>query len=232
MFMPFFFDRTMVLVLPGLALAVYAQWKVKSTFARMSQVPAARGLTGRQVAEQLLAENGITDVTVQEIEGRLSDNFDPRNRTVNLSGDIYGGTSVAALGIAAHEIGHVIQHQQGYVPIQVRNAMVPAVGIGSSLAFPMFFIGMLFGRGAGVWLMDIGILLFAVAVAFHVVTLPTEFDASRRAMRALSDRGILVQEEIGKARSVLNAAALTYVAATAMAVMQLLRLILIRNSRD
>jgi len=233
MFMPFW-DPTMILILPALALALYAQWKVKSTYTQMSQVPSAAGRTGREVAETLLAANGITGVTVQEIGGRLSDNYDPRSRTVHLSEDIYEGTSVAALAVAAHEIGHVIQHHRGYLPIRMRDAFVPVAGIGSTLAIPLFFIGMLFGLRsvAGTWLMDLGILLFATAVLFHVVTLPTEFDASSRALRELGDRGFLAPGETVQARQVLRAAALTYVAAAAMAVLQLLRLILIRNSRD
>ncbi|MBI5836035.1 MAG: zinc metallopeptidase [Candidatus Eisenbacteria bacterium] len=231
MFMPFF-DSTMLLVLPALALALFAQWRVKSTFRRLSEVPSAAGRTGREVAESLLAANGISGVTVQEVPGQLTDNFDPRNRTVNLSEEIYNGTSVAALGVAAHEIGHVIQHEQGYAPIRMRDAIVPVAGLGSNLAFPLFLIGMLFGRGMGVWLMDLGIALFGMAVLFHVVTLPTEFDASKRALQQLEGRGILASSEIGGARQVLNAAALTYVAAATMALLQLLRLVLIRNSRN
>jgi uncharacterized protein len=232
MFMPFFWDSTMLLILPALALAFYAQWKVKSTYQKMSQVPSAAGRTGREVAELLMSANGITDVTVQEIGGTLSDNYDPRSRTVNLSGDIYDGTSVAAMAVAAHEVGHVIQHHRGYLPIRLRDAVVPAANLGSTLAFPLFFIGMLFGRGTGVWLMDLGIVLFGLGVLFHVVTLPTEFNASSRALRELGDRGLLAQVEVDQARQVLNAAALTYVAAATMALLQLLRLVLIRNSRD
>lgn len=231
MFMPFW-DPTMILVLPALALAFYAQWKVKSTYSKMSEVPSAAGRTGRDVAESLMLANGISGVTVQEIGGTLSDNYDPRSHTVNLSGDIYNGTSVAALAVAAHEIGHVIQHHQGYAPIAMRDAIVPVANIGSTMAIPLFIIGMLFGRGGGVWLMDLGILLFGLAVLFHVVTLPTEFDASRRALRELGDRGFLATTEVAQARQVLNAAALTYVAAASMALLQLVRLILIRNSRD
>ncbi|HVP38041.1 MAG TPA: zinc metallopeptidase [Candidatus Saccharimonadales bacterium] len=231
MFMPFW-DPTMILLLPALALAFYAQWKVKSTYDRLSRVPAAAGRTGQQVAGALLDANGVAGVTIREVPGRLTDNFDPRTRTVNLSEDIYDGTSVAALGVAAHEIGHVLQHQRGYLPIALRDSIVPAANLGSSLAFPLFFIGMLFGRGVGTWFMDLGIALFGLAVLFHVVTLPTEFDASRRALRELNDRGILAPAELSQAREVLNAAALTYVAAASVALLHLLRLILIRNSRD
>ncbi len=233
MFFPhMFFDSSMLLILPALALALFAQWKVRSTYEKMSKVPSAAGRTGQEVAEFLLRANGITDVKVEEVDGVLSDHFDPRSRTVRLSTDNFHGTSVAALGVAAHEIGHVIQHQQGYAPIRLRDAVVPAAGIGSTLAFPLFFIGMLFGRGMGVWFMDLGILLFGLTVVFHLVTLPTEFDASHRALAELENRGLLAQAEIGGSRAVLNAAALTYVAAAAMALLQLVRLVLIRNSRD
>jgi len=227
-----FWDPTYALVLPALALAVYAQWKVRSTYERMSQVPAAGGRTGREVAQYLLQANGISGVNIEEVGGVLSDNFDPRNRTVHLSSDIYNGTSVAALGVAAHEIGHVIQHERGYAPIVVRDALVPVASVGSWAAFPLFFIGLLFHRGMGTLFMDLGIALFGMAVLFHMVTLPTEFDASKRALAELEGRTLLAPSEVTQARQVLNAAALTYVAAAAMAALQLIRLILIRNSRD
>jgi uncharacterized protein len=229
-----FWDSTMLLILPALALAIYAQWKVKNTYARMSEVPSASGRTGSQVAQFLLQANGIAGVNIEEVPGTLTDNFDPRSNTVHLSSDIYNGTSVAALGVAAHEIGHVLQHERGYVPIRLRDSIVPVAGLGSTLAFPLFFIGLFFGRGSmfSHVMMDMGIALFGMAVLFQIVTLPTEFDASKRALRELGDRGLLAPQETAMAKQVLDAAALTYVAAAAMALLQLLRLILIRNSRN
>lgn len=231
MFFPFW-DPTYALILPALALAMYAQWKVRSTYEKMSQVPSAAGRTGREVAQYLMQANGITGVTIEEVPGTLTDNYDPRSHTVHLSSDIYNGTSVAAIGVAAHEIGHVIQHHRGYAPIAIRDAIVPVAGIGSWAAFPLFFIGLFFHGGMSHLLMDAGIALFGVAVLFHVVTLPTEFDASSRALGELQSRSLLAPGEVVMARQVLNAAALTYVAAAAMAALQLIRLVLIRNNRD
>ena len=232
MFFPFFWDPTMLLLLPALALAFYAQWKVRDTYKKMSQVRSAAGRTGREVAQILMQANGISGVNIEEVGGILSDNFDPRGRVIHLSQDIYESDSIAALAVAAHEVGHVIQHHRGYAPIRIRDAMVPAVGFGSMLAFPLFFIGFIFSRSFGIFFMDLGIALFGLAVLFHLVTLPTEFDASRRALRELGDRALLAPGEVAMARQVLNAAALTYVAAAAMALLQLLRLVLLRNSRD
>ena len=231
MFFPFW-DPSFFLVLPGLALAMFAQWKVRSTYEKMSQVPAACGRTGRQVAEAIMAGNGISGIQIEEVGGVLSDNFDPRSKTVHLSSDIYSGTSVAAIAIAAHEIGHVIQHDKGYAPIAIRDAIVPVASVGSWAAFPLFFLGFFFHSQIGLTFMNLGIALFGIALLFQVVTLPTEFDASSRAMNELQTRGILGPGEVPMARQVLNAAALTYVAATAVAALQLLRLVLLRNSRN
>ena len=231
MFFPFW-DPTFLMVLPGLALAMYAQWKVRSTYEKMSKVPAVCGRSGRQVAEALLQGNGISGIQIEEVGGKLSDNFDPRSKTVHLSSDIFSGTSIASIAIAAHEIGHVIQHHKGYAPIALRDAIVPVASIGSWAAFPLFFLGLFFHSQVGLTFMNRGIALFGVALLFQVVTLPTEFDASKRALVELESRGILAPAEIPMARQVLSAAALTYVAATATAALQLLRLVLIRNSRN
>ena len=227
-----FFDPTMVLVLPALVFALWAQWKVQHTYQKYSQIRAANGLTGRQMAQSIMARNGVSDVTVEEVGGVLSDHYDPRSRKVRLSAHNYEQSSLAAIAVGAHEVGHVLQHAQGYVPLAVRAAVAPVAGFGSMLAFPLFFIGFIFHGGAGHVLMDLGILFFAGAVAFHLVTLPVEFDASKRALQQLTASGSLAPQEVAGAKSVLDAAALTYVAAAAMAALQLLRLVLLRNSRN
>ena len=229
----FFFDYTWFLIIPPLILALYAQARVRSTYARYSQVAAASRLTGAQIACQILDSRGAQNVPVEQIPGQMTDNYDPRKKVLRLSDGIYGSNSLAALGIAAHEAGHAIQHHDGYSPLALRNVIFPIASIGSTLAFPLFFIGFIMGqkRGPSI-LMDIGILLFAGAVLFSVITLPVEFNASRRALVVLEERGYLNQTEMAGARKVLSAAALTYVAATAMAVMQLVRMLLIRDSRD
>ncbi len=229
----FFWDYTWFLLIPPLILALYAQARVRSTYGRYSRVPASSKLTAAQVARQILDTRGAQNVAIEKIPGQLSDNYDPRKKVLRLSEAVYDSNSLAALGVAAHEAGHAIQHHERYSPLAIRNAIFPVASIGSTLAFPLFFIGFLFSqkRGPSV-LMDIGILLFAGAVFFSVITLPVEFNASRRAMAVLEERGYLSRTEMDGARKVLNAAALTYVAATAMAVMQLVRMILIRDSRD
>jgi len=222
-----------VLMLPALALALYAQFKVQSTFAKYLHVPARSGMTGAQVARALLNEAGLYDVPVEIIPGRLTDHYDPRTRTMRLSPEVYHGTSVASLGVAAHETGHALQHAENYIPLSVRNQLFPVAAFGSQLALPLFFIGLLFAApGTGSWLMNLGIWFFAAAVAFQVVTLPVEFNASARAMQLLVSQGFIGRDEAPRTRAVLNAAALTYVAAAAVAAMQLLRLILLRNARE
>ncbi len=228
-----FMDWTWFLLIPPLILALYAQARVKSTYSRYSQVGAASRLTAAQVARQILDTRGAQNVAVEKIPGQLSDNYDPRKKVLRLSEGVYDSSSLAALGIAAHEAGHAIQHHDGYSPLAIRNAIYPVASLGSTLAFPLFFIGFIFSQKHGPSvLMDLGILLFAGAVLFSVVTLPVEFNASRRALVVLEERGYLNQVEMVGARKVLSAAALTYVAATAMAVMQLVRMLLIRDSRD
>lgn len=228
----FFWDYTMFLLVPPLVLAFYAQAKVKRTYAKYSQVTASTRMTGARVASEILQAAGAGEVKVERIAGNLTDHYDPRTRVLRLSDGIYDSSSIAALGIAAHEAGHAIQHHTGYAPLHLRTAIYPVANLGSSLAFPLFFIGFIFSKSGPSVLMDIGILLFAGAVVFSVITLPVEFDASKRAVAILGERNYLDGTELDGARKVLNAAALTYVASTAMAAMQLLRMLLIRNSRD
>ena len=234
--MPFmFWDPTMIMVLPALAFALWAQWKVQHTYKKWAQVRAACGLTGRDMARSIITRNAVTGVQVEEIGGMLNDHYDPRDKTVRLSQPIFAGDSISSIAVAAHEVGHVLQHAQGYAPLGIRSAIAPVAGFGSALAFPLFFIGFFFGHGQAGWsttLMDLGILFFAGAVLFQVVTLPVEFDASKRALAQLTESGQIAPQEVGGAREVLNAAALTYVAAAAMAALQLIRLLVLRNSRD
>jgi uncharacterized protein len=228
----FFWDWTMFLIVPALVLALFAQAKVRGAYNRYAQVNAASGLTGAEAARRILQTGGAGEVTVEMISGRLTDHYDPRKKVLRLSEGVHESASIAALGIAAHEAGHALQHTTGYAPLSLRNAIYPVASIGSTLAFPLFVVGfILSSRGPSV-LMDIGILLFSGAVVFSVITLPVEFDASRRAMALLSERGFLAGAELEGARKVLSAAALTYVASTAMAVSQLLRMFMLRGSRD
>jgi Zn-dependent membrane protease YugP len=231
--MPFLFnDPTFLLLIPAMIFAFWAQSRVQGTYHKMSKVPAANGLTGREMAQRIMVQNGVSDVKIEPVGGLLSDHYDPRSKTVRLSGPIYEGRSIASIAVAAHEIGHVLQHAQGYVPLQIRSAVAPVASFGSMLAFPLFFIGFIFGAGQLSWLMDLGILFFTGAVLFHAVTLPVEFDASKRALAQLTATGAVAPEEVGRAKQVLDAAALTYIAAAAMAAIHLLRMVLLRNSRD
>jgi len=232
---PLFFgyDPTFILLLPAMAFALWAQWKVRSTFEKYARVRSASGLTGREMARQIMSRNGVTGVEVEGVPGMLSDHYDPRTRTVRLSESNYAGDSISSIAVAAHEVGHVLQHQQGYVPLQLRSGMTPAVGIASNAAMPLFLIGFLFGRGTGFSgvLMDLGIMFFAGAVLFHLITLPVEFDASKRALAQLTQSGAVQPQEVDGAKRVLDAAALTYVAAAAVAALQLVRLLVLRNNR-
>lgn len=231
--MPFgFFDPTMLLLIPAMIFAFWAQWKVQNTYQKWSRVRAANGLTGADMARAIMNRNGVTDVGIEEVGGMLSDHYDPRVKKVRLSSMNFREPSIAAIAVGAHEVGHVLQHHQGYFPLQLRAYMAPVVGIGSTLAFPLFFIGLIFQSGFSTMLMDLGIILFTGAVLFHVVTLPVEFDASKRALAELTTSGAIAPQEVAGAKQVLDAAALTYVAAAAMAALQLLRLMMIRNSRD
>ncbi|HEY2954394.1 MAG TPA: zinc metallopeptidase [Candidatus Eisenbacteria bacterium] len=229
----FSFDSTYVLLVPAMIFALWAQWKVQSTYAAMSRVRAANGMTGAAMAKSIMSRNGVTDVTVEEVGGVLSDHYDPRARVVRLSQPIAEGDSIASIAVAAHEVGHVLQHAQGYPALALRSAIAPAASIASMAAFPLFFIGLIFTiPGLSRLLMDVGIVLFSGAVVFHLITLPVEFDASKRALVQLTSSGSIAPEEVAGAKKVLDAAALTYVAAAAMAALQLLRLVMLRNSRD
>jgi Zn-dependent membrane protease YugP len=226
--MPFLiWDPTMILLIPVIILAMWAQMRVSSTYNKYSKIPSARGTTGVETAKFLLQYNGLPDVKIEAVEGKLSDHYDPRSKTVRLSTNNYKGRSLSAVAVAAHEVGHAVQDGKGYVPLKIRHSILPATNFGSWAAFPLFIIGFLFNTPL---LMDIGIILFAGVVIFHLVTLPVEFNASHRALAQLSSNGMLIEEEMKGARKVLNAAALTYVAATAVAVIHLVRLIILRGN--
>jgi len=224
-----FWDPTFILLIPALLLALYAQYKVRSTYEHFSQVPSAWGRTGAWVARDILRHNDLDEVEVEEGHGFLSDHYDPRSRTVRLSPHNYASTSIAALSVAAHEVGHAIQHKRGYAPLQFRHAFLPLANLGSTLAIPIFIVGLIFSAPK---LMDIGIFLFTGVVLFQVITLPVEFNASKRALQQLQSRGYLRPDEVEAARKVLKAAALTYVAAATVAVMHLIRLLLLRGARE
>ncbi len=227
-----FFDRTFLLLIPAMIFALWAQWKVQSTYQRYSRIRASNGMTGRQIALGIMARNGVSDVSVEEVDGVLSDHYDPRSKKVRLSASNFGDSSIASIAVAAHEVGHVLQHAEGYAPLGIRTLLAPVAGFGSTLAFPLFFIGLIFRiPGVSPVLMDLGILFFTGAVLFQLVTLPVEFDASKRALVQLTSSGAVMPEEVAGAKKVLDAAALTYVAAAAMAALQLMRLIMLRDSR-
>lgn len=221
-------DWTFILLIPAILLALYAQFKVKGTYKKFSKIRSSSNISGAKLARNLLDINGLGNISVTPVSGNLTDNYDPRDKSLHLSNEVYSGSSVAALGIVAHEVGHAVQDSLSYAPLKIRSSVVPVTNIGSSLSIPLFFLGLIFGYGP---LMDAGIILFSLAVAFTIVTLPVEFNASSRAAAMLSSSGYITTNELGMAKQVLNAAALTYVAATAMAVMQLLRLIVLRGSR-
>ncbi|MEX2426045.1 MAG: zinc metallopeptidase [Thermomicrobiaceae bacterium] len=216
-----FFDPIFLLfIIPPILLMLYAQWRVKSTFGKYSEVMNERGISGGQAARRILDENGLSDVPVEQVEGELTDHYDPRDRTLRLSTPVYSGKSVAALGIAAHEAGHALQHAQGYVPLKVRSLLVPAATFGSNLGWILILGGLVIQLTALAWL---GVLFFAAGTLFALVTLPVEFNASSRAMAMLTTNGMLVtQEEQSQNQQVLNAAALTYIAGFLAALMQLL----------
>ena len=229
MYWPFFYDWTYILLIPALILSMWAQFRVSSTFSRFSKVRASSGMTATQMAEQLLHAEGVYDVSVERTRGNLTDHYDPKNMVLRLSDSTANSTSVAALGVAAHEAGHVLQHRDGYAPLMLRTAAVPVVNIGSNLSWPLFVAGLIFS-----WepLLYAGIALFALAVLFALITLPVEFNASKRALAALEANGYLQPgEEMRGAKKVLSAAAMTYVASAFMAIMQLLRLLAIAGSR-
>lgn len=225
----FYFDSTMFILLPAIGLTLYAQYQVKTVYVKYSKILAKSGLSGKEVAEELLRQNNLVNIKIEPIEGSLSDHYDPRQKKLGLSKEIYYGKSLAAQGIVAHEIGHALQDAEKYFPLALRSNLVPVTNIGSRMAVPLFLIGFLFTLPG---LMDIGIIAFSLAVLFQVVTLPVEFNASNKAVGLLVKADIVSgTEEISAVKKVLNAAALTYLAAAAVAVMQLLRLIVLRNRR-
>lgn len=230
------FDPTYLLVIIGAVICLIAQAKVKSTFSKYSKVKSASGMTGRDAAERMLKNSGINDVRIASTSGSLTDHYDPRNKTVYLSESVYGSSSVAAVGVACHEVGHAIQHAQSYTFLQFRSTLVPVANIGSTLAWPLIAVGLILGgmsdRGSlGLLLIQIGIIAFSLAVLFQIITLPVEFDASRRAMHAIEAYGILSNEESKYTAKVLRAAAYTYLASAAAAILQLLRLIILFGGR-
>lgn len=225
-----FFDPTYILIIIAAVLSLAASARVKSTYKKFSSVRSASGITGAEAAERILHRNGIYDVRIERVSGDLTDHYDPRNKVLRLSDTVYGSTSVAAVGVAAHECGHAIQHQNSYVPLKIRGAIAPAASIGAGISWPLIIVGIILGGSS--LLINIGIILFSAAVLFQLVTLPVEFNASSRALRVLSDTGILYGDEIKGSRKVLQAAALTYVAGAAAAVLQLLRLLILFGGRS
>jgi len=228
--MPFmyYFDPTYILVIIGFIFAMIASTGVQTAFNKYAKVKSYRGYTGADAARKILDDNGLYDVKIEHVNGRLSDHFDPKANVIRLSDATYADTSVAAIGVAAHEAGHAVQHAVGYAPIKLRNAIVPAVNIASSLSMPLFIIGLIMGVAG---LTTLGIILFSAALVFQVVTLPVEFNASRRALTILNQSQMLEEDELSGAKKVLRAAAMTYVAAVISTALQLLRLLILSNSR-
>ena len=226
----YYYDPTYLLVIIGAILSIIASSMVQSTYSKYSKVRSMSGMTGAQVAEMILKNKGIYDVRVERVSGNLTDHYNPKTKVVNLSDSVYNSQSVAALGVAAHECGHVIQHHENYVPLSIRSMLVPAANIGSKAGIPIILLGILLGYNTV--LVQIGIWVFALAVLFQVVTLPVEFNASRRALVCLEEYGIVTRDEKSKSAKVLRAAAFTYVAAAAAAILQLLRLIMLFGRRD
>jgi Predicted Zn-dependent protease len=224
-----FFDSSFIILIPALIIAAWAQFKVSSTFDKYSRYGNRNGYTGAQVARLLLDSNGLYDVPVEVVPGKLTDHYDPSKRVMRLSQEVYYGNSVASIGVAAHETGHAIQHKERYTALIVRNSIVPAVNFGSNASWVLFMLGIVLGlRG----LLGIGILLFTIVVAFQIITLPVEFNASSKALKVLENKGILYDDELKGAKAVLSAAAMTYVAAALTSISQLIRLILISRRED
>ena len=228
----YYYDGTYLLVVIGALLSLMASAKVKSSFARYSNVRSMSGMTGREAAERILRNSGIYDVQVQHIYGNLTDHYDPRNKVLSLSDSVYNSNSVAAIGVAAHECGHAIQHAKGYAPLSIRGALVPVANFGSTISWPLILMGLLIRSNASMLFINLGILAFSFAVLFQIVTLPVEFNASRRAVRILGETGLLGPDELRGTRKVLSAAALTYVAGAAAGILQLLRLLIIGGRRN
>ena len=230
----FYFDWTyLVLVLPAIILAMAAQGKVSSTFNKYSRVPSRIGITGAEAARRIMEQNGIYDVSIERVSGNLTDHYDPSKKILRLSDSVYSSSSIAAVGVAAHETGHAIQHARGYAPLSLRSLMVPLANIGSRLSMPLILLGLIFSFSSrmGDSLITLGIVLFGLSVVFTVITLPVEFNASKRAIACLDDSRILYEDEIEGAKKVLSAAAMTYVASTAVALANFLRLIVVFGGR-
>lgn len=228
------FDWTYLLVLAGAILSIWASARVNSTFQKYAKVRSMSGMSGAQVARVILDRNGLSHIPVEHVSGNLSDHYDPTRKVLRLSDSTYQSDSVAAIGVAAHECGHAIQHKEGYGPLKFRNTIVPAANLGSRMGIPIILLGLFFGAG-GSFLVNLGIWVFSIAVLFQIITLPVEFNASARALQVLENYGILGMEENRKAKKVLSAAAMTYVAAAASSILQLLRLIILfggKRSRD
>lgn len=227
--MPFyFFDYTFIIIIPALIFAVYAQIKVKSTFSKYARVTNSRGLTGAMAAQQLLQFNGINDVHIEMTQGRLSDHFDPKTKVIRLSPEVYNGATISAVGVACHEAGHACQYNESYVPMKIRSAIIPVTNIGSMLGVPLALIGFIFNFGI---LVNIGLILYATVAVFQLVTLPVEFNASRRALKTIETNHMLTDDEYTGAKKVLFSAAMTYVAALVSSLAQLLRLFILFSGR-
>ncbi len=227
----YYFDPTYVLVLIGVVICLVASARMNSTFRKYSRVRNHSGMTGREAAETILRQAGIYDVRVEYVAGNLTDHYDPRGKVLRLSDATYGSNSVAAMGVAAHECGHAIQHATGYAPLSIRGALVPIANFGSTIAWPLILIGLFLNGNTSVLLLNIGILAFSMAVLFQIVTLPVEFNASRRAVKILDSTHMLYPEEVNATKKVLTAAALTYVASAASAILQLLRILILTGNR-
>lgn len=227
----YYYDWTYLLVLIGVVICMAASGRVNSVFSRYSRVRSHSGMTGKEAAERILRRNGIYDVQVIHIPGNLTDHYNPGKKTLGLSDTVYNSSSVAAIGVAAHECGHAVQHAVGYAPLSIRGVLVPVANFGSALSWPLILIGLLMNSQMSGLLINLGILLFSAAVLFQIVTLPVEFNASNRAVRVLESSGMLYPEEVGDVKKVLRAAALTYVASAASMILQFLRLIIIGGRR-
>lgn len=233
----YYFDPTYILVLIGALLCIFASSRVNSTYSKYAKIRSKRGITGAEAAQRILQMSGIHDVQIQHVAENLTDHYDPSQKVLRLSDTVYGSNSVAAIGVAAHECGHALQHKEGYLPLKIRSALVPAANIGSRLGLPIVILGLVLGigfdlPGGGYFsLAEIGIWIFALAVLFQIITLPVEFNASGRALKMLGSYGLMSEDEVGDCRRVLGAAALTYVAAAASSILQLLRLVILSGNR-
>ena len=219
------------LLIIGFVICAIASWNVNATFKRYQKIGNRRGITAAQVARQILDDNGLQFVAVERVSGSLTDHYDPRNKTLSLSDAVYNATTVAAIGVAAHECGHAMQHAKGYVPLSIRSALVPVVNFGSYLSWPLIVIGLFINSSTGSLFLNAGLLLFSLVVLFQLVTLPVEINASRRAVRLLDQEHILIGDEVGQTARVLKAAALTYVASATASILQLLRLLILTGGR-